>query len=194
MNPSDQELLKNYADSRTESAFALVAETLESTLLARPEANEFYLLDTDGRSITSASGRVWLKNDPEGRAEALAALRTYNRDSMSDPVPGIESALVLLDGLRDPRSHLEIVVFGDEHVGRRDAATAQLERINAADHTGRRQVKVSAVAFPTWLSAPEPERWQHQKPATFLAYERLMRDIATRHGGSFSDVANLNTR
>ncbi len=181
-------------DPKSGYVHAIVSETMESTLLARPEAREFYLLDTDGRSIASASGRVWFKNDPEGRAEATTALRTYNQDSMSNPVPGIESALNLLDGLRDPRSHLEIMVLGDEHVGRRDAATAQLDRINATDNTGRRQVKISAVAFPTWLGAPAPERWQHEKPPTFILFERLMREIAARHGGSYSDVADLNAR
>lgn len=171
----------------------IVTQTLESTLLDRPAAKEFYLLDSDGRSIGSARGLVWFKNDPDGRAEAMTTLRTYSRDSVSNPVPGIESALTILDGLRDPRSHLEIVVLGDEHVGRRDAAMAQLERINAADPSGRRQVKISAVAFPTWLSAPAPERWQQEKPPTFRSYERLMREIATRHGGTFSDVADLKS-
>jgi hypothetical protein len=135
---------------------------------------------------------------------------------VSNPVPGVKAALQALDAGRDPLSRLHIFVLGDElnSQDHSDLLLAQIDELNPADAMGRRRVTISALGFPTWqvlasrarveanavpatgpTAAPEAAgsvaTLRAAPPRTFVRFNRLMTEVATRHGGTFTVESRL---
>lgn len=158
-----------------------VYEKVDEILSASADYRYFQFFDADGRSVLG--DLEWRRNTPEGRTLARQALHAYKQDTNSNPAPGIERALDALDAARDPRARLHVYVLGDELNDRVDAALMRIEQANPADANGRRRIAISGVGFALKGRVPVSSI-----ASTFVRYERLMRELANRHGGTFSTV------
>jgi hypothetical protein len=185
------------------------------TLSPRSEYATHYF-DADGRHVILDTAGKWLPLSPAMRDEARRVLARYSPDTVSNAVPGIERALLALDASNDPTSRLTITVLGDESQAAQQAVLNRMEELNPADPKGRRRVTINAVGFPTWLgtrgmkfqddsaSALAEHRVKMAAVAdpagdapplgpgvTHLRYERLMRALTSRHGGTFVALPSL---
>jgi hypothetical protein len=204
-------------DPKHGGIYSAVLAKIEEVLSASRELKFFQVFDGDGRYVMANTAQKWLPNDALSREAARTALHRYAQDSVSNPVPGIQRALDALDGARDPLSRLHIFILGDELNAREhsDFALAQIDELNPADAKGRRRVAISAVSFPTWtpyaggkvVATPsvntQGRTGMHATtvaadivrttpPTTYLRFNRLMGEIARRHGGTFVTASNLN--
>jgi hypothetical protein len=194
--------------------YAVVIARFEATLASDSRLQFFQLFDADGRYIIPDTAGKWLPINAALRDEAKRVLASYAHDTVSNAVPGIERALLALDAANDPTSRLVITVLGDESQAAHQAVLNRMEELNPADGKGQRRVTIHALAFPTWIggttqvqyhSAVQPDgRVQVKAVATpsdrptsrgpgttYVRYEKLMRALTTRHGGTYVAVPSM---
>jgi beta-lactamase regulating signal transducer with metallopeptidase domain len=177
-------------DPNTGAPWPVIIDTIGAILDTNPQLAGVQLLDGDGRFILGRKGSgmaAWLSNTPEVREQIKAALRSYNQDTVSNPVPGISNALRFLRDKDAPEMRMGIYILGDEF-NSRDPAGAVLERIDALNPRaadGRRPITISAVGFPTTI------RYQFSMGNTGLRFANLMRVLTYEHGGSFIGLPDL---
>jgi RNA polymerase sigma factor (sigma-70 family) len=202
-------------DPATGGLHAVAVTQFEAALAADSRLQFFQLFDADGRYIIPDTAGKWLPINAAAREEAKHVLASYAQDTVSNAVPGIERALLTLDAANDPKSRLVITVLGDEsQAGSYQAVLNRMEELNPADGKGQRRVTINAVAFPTWIgatvqlqyhSAVQPDgRVQVKAVATpsdrptsrgpgmtYVRYEKLMRALTSRHGGTYVAVPSM---
>lgn len=176
-------------DPNTGGVWPTVLNAIETTLDAQPQLVGVQLIDGDGRFIlgrrgTGAAG--WLPNTADTRATMLKWLRSYNQDTVSNPVAGVANAIRFLDDKRGAM-RMGIYILGDEFVAAE--ATSVLEQIATLNPpeagTGRRPITISAIGFPTTI------RFQFSMGNTGLRFADLMRQITGEHGGAFIGLPEL---
>ena len=114
---------------------------------------------------------------PARRKAILQRLTTWNPFSNSSPVEGITQAI---RAFYAADKKISLYVFGDEYsTGTIDQVVREVDRINRADASGTRRVRIHAVGFPVQFSRPEPQQ------VTGIRFAALMRILSERNGGTF---------
>lgn len=160
---------------------AKVAETLE----VYPKIKGIQVMNDEGTYLFAATAGRWIADSPGKRKEILARLARWNAYSDSSPVEGIAEAV---STYYEPGKRISIFVFGDDFpVGKQIEGVARyVERINQADDTGQRLVRIHAVGFPTQLGPGKTT-------ANAVRFSNLMRTLCERNGGTFVALSTLRT-
>jgi hypothetical protein len=95
-------------------------------------------------------------------------------------VEGIQAAIGTFYA---PDKRISIYVFGDDFTGRSiEEVVDQVDRINSADESGNRLVRIHAVGFPVYLERPSGRVYR---------FAALMRELAYRNDGTFVGLSEF---
>jgi beta-lactamase regulating signal transducer with metallopeptidase domain len=183
-------------DPNTGALWPIVVRKVEEVLDSHRNLAGIQLLDGDGRFMLDL--RVMLENrrrgngadgwhadSPDLRERIKATLRTYNKDSISNPVPGVTNAMRFLHDKDAPDMRMAIYVFGDEFIPEPQAVLDRLDELNPRGPDGKRRVTINAIAFPTTI------RHQYSMGNTGIKFASLMHRVAHEHGGAFIALQDL---
>ncbi len=157
-------------------AWGLVIKKMSETLSIYPTVKGIQVMDDQGGYMFSRYAGRWIPDSPARRKAILERMRTWNPFSNSSPVEGIERAVRTF---YDPNKRVSIYVFGDDFTGNSiEEVVDTVDRINAADETGERRMRIHAVGFPVLASVSE-------RRASFHRFAALMRELTHRNNGTF---------
>jgi len=156
-----------------------VIEQITELLDSLPEVESIQFLDTSGNYILGNRAAIWLPDTPGLRRQALRQVLNHNILSVSDPGPGIRTALRDLRPRLGPDDRMSLYMLGDDFRGSTQSFLLQLDRLNPRDpQTGRRPASISAVGFPT-LNNP----FRLGTPRGNTRFANIMREAAEAHDG-----------
>ena len=158
-------------------AWERMIQEIESTLAIYPEVKGIQVMNDMGQYMFSRYRGQWIPDTPGRRKVIMQNLRNWNVFSNSSPVEGITAAIRTF---YDPGKKISLYVFGDEFTGESISQVVEtVDRINRADATGNRLVRIHGVGFPVqFIRAPHLQ-------TTGIRFATLMRELAYRNGGTF---------
>ncbi len=157
-------------------AWGLVMKKLSETLAIYPTVKGIQVMDDQGGYMFPRYAGRWIPDSPARRRAIMERMRTWNPFSNSSPVEGIEQAVRTF---YDPDKRVSIYVFGDDFTGNSiEEVVDTVDRINRADDTGHRRMRIHAVGFPVLASVAE-------RRASFHRFAALMRELTYRNDGTF---------
>jgi len=158
-------------------AWNQVQKKLSETLAIYPQVKGIQVMNDMGDYMFPRYQGRWIPDSPARRRAILERMRSWNPFSNSSPVEGIQRAI---GTFYDPEKRISVYVFGDDFTGRSiERVVDTIDRINIADETGRRRVRIHAVGFPTlFQQAPSQQ-------ASLYRFAALMREITFRNNGTF---------
>jgi hypothetical protein len=163
------------------AAWGALLKKVEETLAIYPGLKGIQVMNDEGEYMFPQSAGEWIEDSPARRTAILKRLQTWNPFSDSSPVEGIEAAISSFYSIDRPMS---IYVMGDDFTGQSiEAVVDEVDRLNRADSTGRRLVRINAVGFPVYLEQPS---------ARVYRFAALMRELAYRNGGTFVGIMELD--
>ena len=158
-------------------AWPLMRRKVEETLKLYPRVKGIQVMSDMGQFMFSQYAGKWIPDSPARRRAITERLRDWRPFSNSSPVEGIEAAIRVF---ARPDRKISIYVFGDEFTGPSiDAVVREVDRLNRADASGERRVRIHGVGFPTMFGPPA------QSSYTGVRFATLMRALAQRNGGTF---------
>lgn len=179
-------------DPKTGRLWPIVVDTIDAQLAAHPQLTGLQLIDSDGRFLLGRpEGRTgeagWHPATPETRAAIRAALLNQNKDSVSNPMPGVYNAFRFLTKPGAPDFRVGILVLGDEFNSNDpvDPILQRLDQLNPANPQGGRRVVIDVIAFPTTI------RFHGNMGNTGVKFARLMHAVTHAHGGTFVGLPDL---
>jgi hypothetical protein len=149
-----------------------VEKTLQDTLRVYPRIKGIQVLNNDGRYLLSGYNRRWIPDSRSNRRLIATALANWQVFSSSNPTQGILEAITRF---YDPGKKISVYVFGDDFMRGNvyvESVLRSIDRINVADGSGQRRVRIHGVGFPGTGSDP-------------VRYARFMRAMCERNGGTF---------
>ena len=170
--------------SMQEYAWPLAIQKITETLEIYPRVQGIQVMNDMGTYMFSQYARRWIPDTPARRKAIVSRLKTWQPFSNSSPVEGIEEAIRRFHAAD---KKISIYVFGDEFSGGSiDAVVTAVDRLNRADASGKRRVRIHAVGFPVQFSRPAPFQ------VTGVRFATLMRILSQRNGGAFVGLNSLN--
>jgi hypothetical protein len=161
-------------------AWGAVLEKVQETLSIYPSVKGIQVMNDMGDYMFPGFAGEWIPDSPARRQSIVQRLQGWNPFSNSSPVEGIQAAI---STFYDPNKLISIYVFGDDFTGRSiEEVVREVDRINRADASGRRRVRIHAVAFPVYLDRPSGRVYR---------FAALMRELAHRNDGTFVGLADL---
>jgi hypothetical protein len=190
--PVDSEYILFIIDtsgSMKRHAWALVQKKMRETLKLYPKVKGIQVMNDMGEYMFSQYAGKWIPDTPSRRSAILSRLATWQAFSNSSPVEGITEAIRRFYALD---KKISLYIFGDEFSGggaeaaRRtmQEVVAEVDRLNRADESGARRVRIHAVGFPVVMDNTDRPGNTGERFAT------LMRVLCHRNGGTF---VGLNT-
>lgn len=166
--------------SMQNAAWGQVVRKVSETLSIYPQVKGIQVLNDMGDYMFPRYQQQWIEDTPALRGSIIRTLQTWSPFSNSSPVEGITAAI---DTYYDPGKRISIYVFGDDYTGDSiEGVVEAVDRVNLADDTGRRRVRIHAVGFPVHLDQPN---------ARVFRFAALMRELAYRNDGTFVGLAEL---
>jgi hypothetical protein len=158
-------------------AWDRMMEVMDETLDIYPELKGIQVMNDEGDYMFSSFNGDWIPDTPARRQAIMQRLRTWNPFSNSSPVEGIIAAI---RQYYEPGKKISLYVLGDDFTGNSISDVVNtVDRINAADTTGERLVRIHGIGFPVVLSQPERYRMGG------FRFSALMRELARKNGGTF---------
>jgi hypothetical protein len=158
-------------------AWDRMMEVMDETLDIYPELKGIQVMNDEGDYMFSSFNGDWIPDTPARRSAIMQRLRTWNPFSNSSPVEGIIGAIRTY---YEPGKKISLYVLGDDFTGNSIADVVNtVDRINVADQTGERLVRIHGIGFPVVLSQPERYRMGG------FRFSALMRELARKNGGTF---------
>lgn len=158
-------------------AWDRMMEVMDETLDIYPELKGIQVMNDEGDYMFSSFNGDWIPDTPARRGAIMQRLRTWNPFSNSSPVEGIIAAIRTY---YEPGKKISLYVLGDDFTGNSIADVVNtVDRINVADQTGERLVRIHGIGFPVVLSQPERYRMGG------FRFSALMRELARKNGGTF---------
>jgi len=162
------------------AAWPQVLRKVQETLAIYPQVKGIQVMNDMGDYMFSQFARQWIPDSMNRRQAILQRLQTWNPFSNSSPVEGIQAAITTF---YDPNKRISIYVFGDDFTGNSiESVVDEVDRINVADESGRRRVRIHAIAFPVYLQRPN---------ARVYRFAALMRELAYRNDGTFVGLSEF---
>ena len=159
-------------------AWPQVVRKVSETLSIYPSVKGIQVMNDMGDYMFSQYNRQWIADTPALRNSIIRTLQTWSPFSNSSPVEGITAAI---NTFYDPDKRISIYVFGDDYTGNSvEEVVEAIDRVNLADESGRRRVRIHAVGFPVYLDRPN---------ARVYRFAALMRELAYRNDGTFVGLA-----
>ena len=167
--------------SMQKNAWSLVRRKVAEVLQIYPRVKGIQVLNDMGDYMFSQYRGKWIADTPARRRAVLKRLASWKPFSNSSPVEGIEAAIRRFYA-KDKR--ISIYVFGDDFArGSIQAVVDTVDRLNRADRSGRRRVRIHAIGFPVLYG-------KGGIPQNVVRFAALMRKLAEDNNGSF---VGLNT-
>jgi hypothetical protein len=158
-------------------AWGRMMEVMSETLDIYPSLKGIQVMNDEGDYMFSSFRNDWIPDTPTRRQQIMQRLRTWNPFSNSSPVEGIVAAIRTF---YQPGRKISLYVLGDDFTGNSIAEVVNtVDRINSADATGERLVRIHGIGFPVVLSQPERYRMGG------FRFSALMRELARKNGGTF---------
>lgn len=162
--------------SMNQNAWPLVLKKVTEVLDIYPKVKGIQVLNDMGDYMFTQYRGQWIPDSPARRRAVIKRLAGWQPFSNSSPVEGIEAAIRRFYA-KDKR--ISLYVFGDDFArGSIQAVVDTVDRLNRADSSGRRRVRIHAVGFPVQFA-------QGGIPANAVRFAALMRKLAESNGGSF---------
>ena len=160
--------------SMQSAAWGQAVQKVSETLAIYPNVKGIQVMNDMGDYMFPAFARQWIADSPGRRSSIVSTLRNWAPFSNSSPVEGIEEAV---STFYDPNKRISVYIFGDDYTGNSiEEVVEAVDRINLADESGRRRVRIHAVGFPVFLDRPN---------ARTFRFAALMRELAYRNDGTF---------
>ncbi len=159
-------------------AWPQVVRKVSETLSIYPRVKGIQVMNDMGDYMFSRYQGAWIEDTPALRNSIIQTLQSWAPFSNSSPVEGITEAI---NTYYDPDKRISIYVFGDDFTGNSiEEVVEAVDRVNLADDSGRRRVRIHAVGFPVYLDRPNNRVYR---------FAALMRELAYRNDGSFVGLA-----
>ena len=160
------------------NAWPRVLSMVTEVLDVYPEVKGIQVMNDQGDYMFPAYRGQWIPDTPARRQAIISTLRNWTPFSNSSPVEGITRAI---STFYQPGQKISLYVFGDDFMpgGSITRVIETVDRLNAADVSGSRLVRIHAVGFPVLFELDA--RYQD----SLYRFAHLMRELAERNGGSF---------
>lgn len=170
--------------SMYENAWNRMIEVINDTLDVYPEVKGIQVMNDMGDYMFDSYRGDWIPDSPRQRQEILRVLRSWNPYSNSSPVEGVTRAI---NSFYAPDKKISIYVLGDDFQpgGSITEVLRTIDRINVADASGNRRVRIHGIGFPVIFQF---ERRFHQSAYRF---SNLMRELTQRNGGTFVGLSDF---
>ncbi|MCZ6656174.1 MAG: VWA domain-containing protein [Gammaproteobacteria bacterium] len=166
--------------SMVNGAWPQVLRKVQETLAIYPTVKGIQVMNDMGEYMFSSFAGRWIPDTPARRRAIIDTLRTWHPFSNSSPVEGIQAAI---NTFYAPDKRIGIYVFGDDYSGNSiEEVVDAIDRVNIADETGRRRVRINAIGFPVHLMRPN---------ARVYRFAALMRELAYRNDGTFVGLSEF---
>ena len=162
--------------SMQQYAWRLVLNKVSEVLEIYPRVKGIQVMNDMGDYLfTQYSGR-WIPDTPARRKAINKRLASWIPFSNSSPVEGVEAAI---RNFTAGNKRISLYVFGDDFArGSIQNVIDTVDRLNRADRSGMRRVRIHAVGFPVQFA-------QGGIPSNAVRFAALMRKLAEDNNGSF---------
>ncbi len=168
--------------SMFQGPWQLVMRKISEVLRVYPRIRGIQVMSDGGKYMFPSYTGKWIPDSPTARQQILSTLANWNPYSDSSPVEGIAEAI---STFYEPGKPVSIYVFGDDFPsGQVEAVARYVERINKADASGHRLMRIHGVGFPTQFAGG--------RMGNGLRFANLMRTLCERNGGTFVALTTLN--
>lgn len=168
--------------SMQQNAWPLVLKKVGEVLEIYPAVKGIQVMNDMGDYMFTQYRGKWIPDTPARRRAIIKRLSGWQPFSNSSPVEGIQAAIRRFYA-RDKR--ISIYVFGDDFArGSIQAVVDTVDRLNRADRSGTRRVRVHAIGFPVLYG-------QGGIPENVVRFAALMRKLAEDNNGSFVGLNDL---
>jgi hypothetical protein len=178
--PVDSEyiiFLIDKSGSMKQYAWDRVQQQIRETLEVYPTVKGIQVMNDEGEYMFKSYRNEWIPDTPARRDAIIDALKNWNAFSNSSPREGI---LAAIQTFWSPDKKISLYVYSDDFSqGSVNAVVREVDRRNRADASGKRLVRIHAVAFPTLYEITGGDL------ASAAQYALLMRVICQRNGGTF---------
>ncbi|UCC55407.1 MAG: VWA domain-containing protein [Gammaproteobacteria bacterium] len=162
--------------SMNQNAWPLVRKKVREVLAIYPRVKGIQVMNDMGDYMYSQYKGKWIPDTPARRKAINKRLANWLPFSNSSPVEGIEAAIRRFYA-RDKR--ISLYVFGDDFSrGSIQTVIDTVAKLNRADKSGQRRVRIHAVGFPVLFR-------EGGLSVNAVRYAALMRKLAEENGGSF---------
>ena len=162
--------------SMNQNAWPLVLRKVTEVLDIYPQVKGIQVMNDMGDYMFSQYKGRWIPDTPARRKAIKKRLAGWMPFSNSSPVEGIQAAIGRFYA-SDKR--ISLYVFGDDFArGSIQAVIDTVDRLNRADRSGQRRVRIHAVGFPVIFA-------QGGIPLNTVRFAALMRKLAESNNGSF---------
>ncbi len=158
-------------------AWDKMLEVMAETLDIYPELKGIQVMSDEGDYMFSSFNGDWIPDTPARRSAILQRLRHWTPYSNISPLDGIMQAI---RAYYETCKKISLYVLGDDFTGNSISVVVDtVDRINVADESGERLVRIHGIGFPVVLSQPERYRMGG------FRFSALMRELARKNGGTF---------
>ena len=183
--PVDSEYILFIIDtsgSMGQGAWSMLLKKVSEILAIYPRVKGIQVMNDMGDYMYSQYKGQWIPDTPARRAAIISRLSGWFPFSNSSPVEGIEAAIRRFHA-KDKK--ISLYVLGDDFSsGSIQAVVDTVERLNSADSSGKRLVRIHTVGFPVQFTGSG-------LPINAVRYAALMRKLAEDNGGSFVGLNSL---
>jgi hypothetical protein len=177
--PVDSEYIVFIIDtsgSMGQGAWSLVLRKVQEILEIYPHVKGIQIMNDMGDYMYSQYKGQWIPDTPARRSAIIKRLAGWFPFSNSSPVEGIEAAI---RRFHTQDKKISLYVLGDDFAsGSIQNVIDTVERLNQADSSGNRRVRIHTVGFPVQFGSG-------RLSVNAMRYAALMRKLAEDNGGSF---------
>ena len=183
--PVDSEYIMFIIDtsgSMGQGAWGMVLKKVGEILAIYPHVKGIQVMNDMGDYMYTQYKGQWIPDTPARRAAIISRLSGWFPFSNSSPVEGIEAAIRRFH-TKDKK--ISLYVLGDDFAsGSIQTVIDTVERLNSADSSGNRRVRIHTVGFPVQFTG-------NRLSINAVRYAALMRKLAEDNGGSFVGLNSL---
>jgi len=162
--------------SMFQGAWPLVLRKVSEVLAIYPQVKGIQVMNDMGDYMYSQYAGKWINDTPARRKAIIKRLASWFPFSNSSPVEGIEAAIRRFSR---QNKRISLYIFGDDFAsGSIQDVIDTVDKLNRADQSGRRRVRIHTVGFPVQFGFGK-------LPVSAVRYAALMRKLAEDNGGSF---------
>jgi len=183
--PVDSEYIMFIIDtsgSMGQGAWAMVLKKVSEILAIYPRVKGIQVMNDMGDYMYTQYKGQWIPDTPARRAAIISRLSGWFPFSNSSPVEGIEAAI---QRFHTKDKKISLYVLGDDFAsGSIQSVIDTVDRLNSADKSGNRRVRIHTVGFPVQFTGD-------RLSINAVRYAALMRKLAEDNGGSFVGLNSL---
>ncbi len=165
------------------AAWPTVVQKVQEVLQIYPVVKGVQIMNDMGDYMFPRYQGEWLADTSSVRRNIVERLKTWNVQSNSSPVEGIEEAI---NTYYDPNKRISIYFFGDDYTGQSiEYVVDRIAMVNPKDSEGNCRVRIHAVGFPVYFT-------QGRAHGNIYHFGSLMRQLTVRNCGTFVALPSMN--